>query len=105
MAGQAKEMRDEWEVKLVSAIEELKIATEADPVNRRVITGKINKVEGTYEKLERAHSQYCQKAKVGLSSSDSSEYLRGLVKLKSTSLTAAEEVLGEGSLQICSSMK
>ena len=73
----------------------LKIATEGEPVNKRVIVGKINKVESTFEKLERAHSQYCQKAKIGLRSSDSTEYLRGLVKLKVEGLSAAEEALGE----------
>ena len=45
MAGQAKEMRDEWELKLFSALEELNVATEADLVKRRVITGKNNKVK------------------------------------------------------------
>ena len=97
MAGQAKEQRDEWEVKLVNSIEELNIVTETEPVNKRVIIGKVKKVESTFEKLEKAHSQYCQKAKIGLRSSDSTEYLRGLVKLKLVSLSAAEEALGENS--------
>ena len=100
MAGQAKEQRDEWEVKLVNAIEELNIATEGEPVNKRVIVGKINKVESTFEKLERAHSQYCQKAKIGLRSSDSTEYLRGLVKLKVEGLSVAEEALGGNSEEV-----
>ena len=84
MAAQAKEMRDEWEVKLYKAIEELNIATEADPVNKRVIIGKVNKVKSTSEKLERAHSQYCLKAKVGFGSNDSTAYLRTMAKLEMT---------------------
>ena len=49
MAGQAKEQRDEWEIKLVNSIGELSIAVETEPVNKRVILGKINKVESTFE--------------------------------------------------------
>ena len=51
MAGQAKEQRDEWEIKLISSIEELNIAAESEPANKRVIDGKIRKVESTFEKL------------------------------------------------------
>ena len=97
MAAQAKEMRDEWEVKLYKAIEELNIAAEADPINKRVIIGKVNKVKTTSEKLEKAHSQYCLKAKVGLGSNDSTAYLRTIAKLEMTSLAAAEEILGHDS--------
>ena len=75
MAGQ----RDVWEIKLVSSIEELSIAVKAEPVNKRVIIRKINNVESTFENLERAHCQYCQKAKIGVGSTDSREYLRGQV--------------------------
>ena len=58
MAGQqAKEQRDVWEVKLISSIEELNIAAETEPANKRVIDGKIRKVESTFVKLERSHSQ------------------------------------------------
>ena len=97
MPGQAKEHRVEWELKLVNSIEELNIVAENEAANKRVIVGKIKKVESTFEKLLRPHSQYCQKAKIGLSSKDSREYLRGQVKLKVTSMSAAEEALGEDS--------
>jgi hypothetical protein len=57
MAGQAKEQRDEWEVKLFNSIEVLNIAAATEPANKRVIIGKMKKVENTFEKLERAHLQ------------------------------------------------
>ena len=95
MAGQARDNRDEWEVKLISAIEGLNVSATAESVNKRVIIGKIKKVENAFEKLERAHAQYCQKAKIGLGSTDSAEYLRGQVKLKENSVTAAQEAIGE----------
>ena len=75
MAAKAKEARDEGEIKLVSAMEELNIAVTAEPTNKRVIGGKIRKVEVAFEKVQRVHSQYCQKAKIGLTSTDSTEYL------------------------------
>ena len=41
IAGQARDHRDEWEVKLISAIEGLNVSSTAESVNKRVITGKI----------------------------------------------------------------
>ena len=97
MAGQAKELRDEWEIKLLSDVEELNVASAASPENARVIEGKIKKVESTFERLQIVHGQYCQKAKIGLGSSDSAEFMRGQVKMKLKSVTAAREALGEDS--------
>ena len=97
MAGKAKEQRDEWEVKLNSTIVALKIAAATEPADKRVIVEKIKKVESTFEKLQRAHCQFCQKSKIGLSSEGSREYLKGQVRLKMASVTAAEEALGETS--------
>ena len=95
MAGQAKEQREEWEVKLKRTFEALNTAATTEPANKRVIFGEIKKVEITFEKLLRAHSKYCGIAKIGLRSRDSTEYLRGQVRLKVASVTAAEEALGE----------
>ena len=89
--------RDMWEVKLNSAIEALNIAAATEPANKRVIIGNIKKVENVFEKLQRVHIQICQKSKIGLSSEGSREYLRGQVRLKMASVTAAEEALGENS--------
>jgi hypothetical protein len=97
MAGQAKELRDEWEIKLLSDVEELNVAAAATPANTRVIDGKIKKVESMFERLQIVHSHYCQKAKIELSSSDSADFMRGQVKMKMKSLTAAREALGEDS--------
>ena len=35
MAGKAKEVRDEWEIKLISAVEELNIAATTAPTNKQ----------------------------------------------------------------------
>ena len=95
MAGQAKDLRDEWEIKLLTDVEELNVAAAATPANARVIEGKIKKVESTFERLGIVHAQYCQKAKIGLGSSDSADIMRGQVKMKLKSVTAAREALGE----------
>ena len=95
MAGQAKDLRDEWEIKLLTDVEELNVAAAATPANARVIEGKIKKVESTFERLGIVHAQYCQKAKIGLGSSDSAEFMSGQVKMKLKSVTAAREALGE----------
>ena len=95
MAGQDKDLRDEWEIKLLTDVEELNMAAAVTPANARVIEGKIKKVEGTFERLQIVHAQYCQKAKIGLGSSDSAEFMRGQVKMKLKSVTAAREALGE----------
>ena len=97
MAGQAKELRDEWEIKMLTAVEELNLAATAAPANARVIHGRIKKVESVFERLQVVHAQYCHKAKIGLGSSDSSEFLRGQVKMKMKCVTAAKESLGEDS--------
>ena len=77
MAGQAKDLRDEWEIKLLTDVEELNMAAAVTPANARVIEGKIKKVEGSFERLQIVHAQYCQKAKIGLGSSDSAEFMKG----------------------------
>jgi hypothetical protein len=73
MAGQAKEQIDELEFKLNSAIEELNIAASTELANKRVIFGKIKNVQNTFEKLMRAHLNYCGKAKIDVGSTESTE--------------------------------
>ena len=75
MAAKAKEIRDESETDLITAIEELNIAAAISPVNKRVIDVNIRNVESCFDRLKKVHSQYCQKAKIGLGSSDSTEFL------------------------------
>ena len=48
MAGQARDNRDEWEVNLISAIEGLNVSATAESVNKRVIIGKIKRVEDNF---------------------------------------------------------
>ena len=88
-------VRSGWTLTCLTDVEELNVAAAATPANARVIEGKIKKVEGTFERLQIVHAQYCQKAKIGLGSSDSAEFMRGQVKMKVKSVTAAREALGE----------
>ena len=55
MTGQAKDLKDEWEVKSLTDVEELNVAAAATPANARVIEGKIKKVEITFMRLQIVH--------------------------------------------------
>ena len=44
MAGKAKENRDEWELKLITAVEELGVTAGAATVNKRAVEVKIKNV-------------------------------------------------------------
>ena len=96
MAGKAKEWRDECEIRLISALEELEISVTSAPKNRRISELKIQNVESVFEALQRAHSQYCHKAKITLSSSESTDFIRAQVKLKVKGVTAARDIVAEG---------
>ena len=92
MAGKARENRDEWELKLITAVEELGVTAGAATVNKRAVEVKIKNVETVFEGLQRAHVIYCQKAKMGLGASESTEFIRGQIKLKMRGVSEAREV-------------
>ena len=96
MAGKAKEWRDECEIKLISALEELDISVTSAPKNKRILELKIQNVESVFEALQRAYSQYCHKAKIALSSSESTDFIRAQVKLKVKGVAAARDIVAEG---------
>ena len=94
MAARAKEDRDEWEIKLICALEELDLVV-SGAKSKRVLEIKIREVEKIFEGLQKSHAVYCQKAKIGLGSSDSTEYIKGQVKIKVKGISAAKMVISE----------
>ena len=96
MAAKAKEARDEWEIKLITALEELELVSGTAPVNKRVVELKVQSVEDIFEKLQRIHAQYCQKAKIGLGSAESTEFIKGQTRLKVKGITEARAALTNG---------
>ena len=94
MANKAKDKRDECEIIFISAVEELGIVLGTAPINKRIVKIKFQYVESSFGDLQRAHAQFCQKAKISLSSAESSEYIRTQVKLKVKSLSEARLALG-----------
>ena len=97
MAARAKEERDEWEIKLICALEELDITVSLANKSKRGIELKIREVEKTFEGLQKAHAIFCQKSKIGLGSADSTEFIRGQVKLKVKGISAAKAAIEESS--------
>ena len=93
MASKAKEWRDECEIKLISALEELDISVASAPKNKRTLELKIQNVESVFAALQKAHSHYCQKAKITLSSSESTDFIRAQVKLKVKGVTTARDIV------------
>ena len=57
---------------------------------------KIQNVESVFAALQKAHSHYCQKAKITLSSSESTDFIRAQVKLKVKGVTTARDIVAEG---------
>ena len=97
IAAKAKEARDEWEIKLITALEELELVTTGTaPVNKRVVELKVQSVEDIFEKLQKIHAQYCQKAKIGLGSAESIEFIKGQTRLKVKGITEARATLTNG---------
>ena len=96
MAAKAQDVRDEWEIMLISALEELDIAVISAPKNKRVLELKIQNVESVFKSLQKAHTQYCQKAKIALGSTESTDFVKSQVKLKVKAVTAARDTMTEG---------
>ena len=96
MAGKAKEARDEYEIRLITALEELELTVTSAPNNQRVLELKIQAVYDIFDKLQRIHAQYCQKAKISLGSAESKEFLKSQTKLKVNGIAAARSVVAQG---------
>ena len=82
MSGKAKQQRDEWELKMIGVHQSvLEMSAEA-PVQKRALSRKLADMESIWQKLIGSHGIYCRAANVGLSSPDSTEFLREKEKLK-----------------------
>ena len=79
----------------MGACQSIEQACSTDPVVRRTVTRKMGEMEGIYDKLVKSHSFYCKVAGMGLRSSDSSEYMNEMNKLKFSATQLAQTVLGD----------
>ena len=96
MASKAKELRDEGELAYISVYNDLKATLVKSEPRKRTITKGVGLVNKAWERLEKLHADYCRYAKLGLTSSESMEYIADRRKLSREVLETAEEVLDEG---------
>ena len=59
MSAKDKEVRAEWEVKLIGAHQGLLKIFATAPVQKRAIKRILDELESIWEKLVKSHSQYC----------------------------------------------
>ena len=93
MSGKAKQYRDEWEIKMIGVHQSILEMCAGDAVQKRALTRKMTEMENIWQKLVGSHGAYCRAAKVGLSSPESTEYLREKEKLREEILQAVEKAL------------
>ena len=95
MAGKARQERDEIEGYLVECHQSLLRLCAANPVQKRQVTKQVGELDKIWAKLMRSHSLFCKSTNIGISSTESSEYLRDKGRLKEEALQASETALGE----------
>ena len=95
MSAKAKLSRDEWETKLIACKEALVQVSQTKPLVKRSVTKKLTELASIWGKLQTSHSVYCRHAGIGISSTESREFLREIGKMKEEGDIAAEVVLGE----------
>ena len=93
MSGKAKQYRDEWEIKMIGVHQSILEMSAAEPIQKRALTRKMTEMENIWQKVVESHGAYCRAAKVGLSSPESTEYLREKEKLREEILQAVEKAL------------
>ena len=76
MATKAKEQRDEAEVHLIGAYQDLQEVVAETPVRKRAVGKAVSSLAQAWEKLQKRHADYCRLGKISLSSTESMEYLR-----------------------------
>ena len=82
MAGKAKQARDEWEIKLLGVHQTLMDMCGLEPIQKRAVTRKMTELDNIWQRLIENHGHYCRAAKIGISSKDSTDFLREKEKLK-----------------------
>ena len=95
MSGKARELRDRGEVNYVSACEELKAVIGVDTPKRRTVTKGVDLVHKSWEKLKDLHADYCRISKIGISSTESRDYIAEMGKLGREATEAAMEKIGD----------
>ena len=95
MSGKARELRDRGEVNYVSACEELKAVIGVDTPKKRVVTKGIDLIQKAWEKLKDLHADYCRISKIGISSTESRDYIAEMGKLGREATEAAMEKIGD----------
>ena len=95
MSAKAKQARDEWETKLIACKETLMQVSQATPLLKRSVTKKLAELTSIWGKLQTSHCVYCRHAGIGISSTESREYLREQGKVKEEGDMTAETALGE----------
>ena len=93
MSGKAKQYRDEWEIKMIGVHQSILEMSAAETVQKRALTRKMTEMENIWQKLVGSHGAYCRAAKVGLSSPESTEYLKEKEKLREEILQVVEKAL------------
>ena len=89
MAGKARQERDEIEGYLVECHQSLLRLCAANPVQKRQVTKQVGELDKIWAKLMRSHSLFCKSTNIGISSTESSDYLRDRGRLKEDSLQAS----------------
>ena len=95
MSGKARQARDELELQFMGVRRSLQHVCETAPPVKRAVTRKVAELEAVWGKLVRSHSLYRKAAGVGISSTESSEYMEQKALLKEEVLQTAEAILGE----------
>ena len=65
----------------------------AEPVQKRALTRKMTEMENIWQKLVGSHAAYCRAANVGLSSPESTEYVKEKEKWREEILQVVEKAL------------
>ena len=83
------------ETKLIACKETLIQVSQATPLLKRSVTKKLAELTSIWGKVQTSHCVYCRHAGIGISSTESREYLREQGKVKEEGEMTAETALGE----------
>ena len=93
MSSKARQQRDEWEVKMIGAHQSVLEICGETPVHKRSVTRNLQELENIWQKLTSIHAIYCRAANIGLSSQESTEFLKEKKRLREEAIKATEIAL------------
>ena len=93
MSSRAKQQRDEWELKMIGVHQSVLEMCAETPIQKRAVKRKMTDLENIWQKLIESHANYCRSAKIGMSSSESTEFMRAKVELKEEAIQVVEKAL------------